>query len=95
MISCDPQVRVINAIRLWLEMAVDFKGVCACAFVLLIVTSPYIDNGTLQAELLQFITSVLTVDHPKHARQLRTSLLIIKVKIDHVIILVYHVIIRE
>ena len=28
MMSCDPQVRVINAIRLWLEMAVDFKGVC-------------------------------------------------------------------
>lgn len=38
-----------------------------------------IDNATLQTELLRFITSVLTVDHPKHARQLRTSLLIIKV----------------
>jgi len=39
-----------------------------------------VDNAILQTELLHFITSVLTVDHPKHARQLRTSLLIIKVK---------------
>ena len=63
-------------------------------YVWLIFWLLYVDNATLQSELVHFIRSVLAVDHPKYACQLRTSLLIIKVKIMIIIMWsnnVYHV----
>ena len=48
-----------------------------------VIARPFLtaDNPSLQDAVLHFITSVLTVDHPKFCKPLRMNILIIKVGI--------------
>ncbi|XP_064383914.1 uncharacterized protein LOC135332919 isoform X2 [Halichondria panicea] len=55
------QARVINALKLWVELSVDFK-----------------DNVPLQDALLQFVSTVLILDHPRLCKPLRTNIMVIK-----------------
>ena len=79
------QARVINALRLWVDFCVDFKGKQRGCYYSghgdFKALSLSVDNPSLQDAVLHFITSILTVDHPKFCKPLRMNILIIKVGI--------------
>ena len=72
------QARVINALRLWVEYGVDFKGNQIASAQTIISPLFSLDNVTLQNNILHFISTVLVLDHPRLCRPLRTNILSIR-----------------
>ena len=85
------QLRVINALKLWVELSVDFIGMLTQSLMwwitndvivvhLWISLDTFADSKNLQARVLMFVKTIASLDHPRQCKALRNNILTIKVR---------------